>query len=1253
MRKRISGRFLSGILAAVLMCTSLPETAYATGNIVEDGQEMLEEAFGESVIDQSPEGHTAYAVSGYTPRVSAPNRNNANDYKYYYGANPYAGPNNCTFYAWGRVYELLGVKPRTWTGNACEWWYNKDGYERSSIPRLGAMMCWGTSADNGYGHVAIVEEIHGDGRISFSEARYPDCAFSYQTRRISELSGIYRGTFQGYIYLPGVGEEGSTITPQPVVGSELSGPFVRTIADGDYHIITAVDDDMCLNLGRSGLTACIDHSTEEAGQTFTVQWLGEWQGYKITHRAMGMTLNVYGVEEEQRVGVNYGSSNYLWAIDEVDGGAYYTVRARCSGFYMDVCGGQSTDGTYVQVYRGNESAAQKWRFIPAGVQDIQNGEYYIMSDVAVDRSLDIENVSTENEANVIINPRSIGKNSQIFTVTSLNNGFYRLLNKNSGKSLDIYKGESYRGTNVQQYEYHGGKSQQWAICEAGDGCYYIQPRCSGHYLDVANGGTAGGTNVWTTVWMGGAAAQKWKLVPVRQTVEKPKLDPPTASIPSGTEVEAGEKISLSCGAEGAAVYYTLDGTGPSEQSALYADPITVTQNMTIKAIAVKEGYQESDTAVFSYTVKRHDGGEDTPGEEIPKEDMPDDGVIPDGLWIAGLTEDGYYYTGRAIRPEVRVYDHKTLLKEKTDYTISYKNNTKAYGYGTSDTAFDAGKAPTIIVTGRGNYTGKETQTFKILPQDIGSPAFAADDMTIAYKAKGTQKPIPVLIWKDKKLNNRTDYTVTYYDSSDNKLDSVKEAGVYYVELTGKGNFGGVRRVKLTVTGQLKLMSKMSVAGIKGQPYTGSAITPALTVKDGKTKLTEGEHYTVSYSRNTAVGTAYAIVTGIEAAGYSGTKRISFKITGTPVTKATVTGLSEQKYFYEGTDITPQIRLSLKTKSAEPAKPLIFGTDYTVAWQKNRNAGTATAIITGKGGYTGTLKKNFKIGKFDIAANADDRFTAELEQETVPYVKGSTKPTAVVKFRKSDGSWQTLEEGRDYTLSCRNHTAVNDGSRADKRPTVTVKGKGNFSGTFGAGLTYRIAAQDIGQLTLTAQDRTYQNKNNIYATKVTITDRNGKALKAGTDYHKRFTYTYKNETVVISASNYGTVVRAAGDFVDQDDIIPAGTVLVVRADAKDGGNYTGMVTGEYRITQAAISSASVTIPVQTYTGREVTPDKGQITVEMKGNLVDPSQYEIVAGSYQNNIKKGKASVTIRGVGNYGGTKTVKFSIRAKGFLWWWK
>lgn len=343
---------------------------------------------------------------------------------------------------------------------------------------------------------------------------------------------------------------------------------------------------------------------------------------------------------------------------------------------------------------------------------------------------------------------------------------------------------------------------------------------------------------------------------------------------------------------------------------------------------------------------------------------------------------------------------------------------------------------------------------------------------------------------------------------------------------------------------------------------------------------------------------------------------------------------------------PETEATASEPVQETARTLSEGDDYTVSWQKNRNAGTATAVFTGKGGFTGTRKKTFKIKAFNIAGDTDNRFNIAVENESVPYAKGGAKPVLHVTFKKDDGTVQKLTEGTDYTVTYKNNTAVNDGSNTAKIPTAVIKGKGNFTGT--KQVYYKVTEQELGRLTLTAADKSYQNKKNIFATKITITDLDGKTLKAGRDYLKSVTYTYKNDTTL----DNGTV-RAAGTAVDRSDIIPAGTWIVVTASACAGGNYTGSISGEYRITRSNISTAKVTIPKQTYTGKAITLEETQITVTMKGTALTPEQYQIIPGSYRNNVKKGTASVTIRGLGNYGGTKTVKFTIRAKGFLWWWK
>lgn len=627
-------------------------------------------------------------------------------------------------------------------------------------------------------------------------------------------------------------------------------------------------------------------------------------------------------------------------------------------------------------------------------------------------------------------------------------------------------------------------------------------------------------------------------------------------------------------------------------------------------------------------------GDDPDNGDVLTEDIPSDGIIPDGLWIAGIVEDGYDYTGNVIKPVVRVYDNKTLLKEKQDYTISYKNNTKANDAATETTA------PTITVTGKGNYSGKEKVTFKILPLDISMDTFYADDMALSYTGK-TQTPVPKLYWGTKTLKKNTDYTITYYDSTGtNKLTNVKEAGNYYIELAGKGNFTETRRISLTIASDLKQISKVSVSKIANQPYTGSEITPEITVKYGKNALTVGMDYEVNYINNTDIGIAYVVLTG--KGEYSGTRRISFKITGPSISKASLTKPEEQ--IYGGVKLNPTIQLSVKVNGTTHV--LSENTDYTVAWSNNQNVGTATAVFIGKGGYSGTLKKTFKIKPFNITTDVDNRLSVDIENETVPYAKGGAKPQLIVTFLNNDGKMQTLTEGTDYTVTYKNNTSLNDGSNTAKAPTATIKGKGNFTGT--RTISFKVTTQDISSLTLTAADKNYQNKKNIFSTKIAITDLNGKKLIAGKDYLKAVTYSYAEDTTL----DNGTL-RLAGTVVDKEDIIPAGTVITVTATAATNGNYTGIVSGIYRITQANISSAKITVPNQIYTGNPVTLDESQITVKIKGTQLKTDQYQIVAGSYQNNIKKGTASVTIKGLDNYGGTKTVKYKIAAKGFLWWWR
>lgn len=89
-------------------------------------------------------------------------------------------------------------------------------------------------------------------------------------------------------------------------------------------------------------------------------------------------------------------------------------------------------------------------------------------------------------------------------------------------------------------------------------------------------------------------------------VPQNKVSSVTAS-PSAGQVEAGTKVQLSCTTSGAAIYYTIDGSEPSKASTEYKEPITINDAVTISAIAVKEGMEDSDILALSYIIKQDSG----------------------------------------------------------------------------------------------------------------------------------------------------------------------------------------------------------------------------------------------------------------------------------------------------------------------------------------------------------------------------------------------------------------------------------------------------------------------------------------------------------------------------------------------------------------------------------------------------------------------------------------------------------------------
>ncbi len=84
-----------------------------------------------------------------------------------------------------------------------------------------------------------------------------------------------------------------------------------------------------------------------------------------------------------------------------------------------------------------------------------------------------------------------------------------------------------------------------------------------------------------------------------------KVASPTASITS-TNVISGTSVQLSTTTNGADIYYTTDGSTPTTSSTKYTNAITITEDVTIKAVAIKADMENSDVVTFTYTVINSD-----------------------------------------------------------------------------------------------------------------------------------------------------------------------------------------------------------------------------------------------------------------------------------------------------------------------------------------------------------------------------------------------------------------------------------------------------------------------------------------------------------------------------------------------------------------------------------------------------------------------------------------------------------------------
>ena len=312
-----------------------------------------------------------------------------------------------------------------------------------------------------------------------------------------------------------------------------------------------------------------------------------------------------------------------------------------------------------------------------------------------------------------------------------------------------------------------------------------------------------------------------------------------------------------------------------------------------------------------------------------------------------IAKTSHKYADTVVAPTCTA-DGYTLHKCSVCGTSYKDNTTKATGhsYGNSvvtkqPTCTSEGTAIKTCTKCNATVTEKLPEKGHTAVTDKGYPATC----TTAGKTDGSHCSVCNTVIKVQTVINATGHKSSGWITD--KTASIGVKGSKHKECT-------VCK-KVLETAEIPALSRISISkasvtlSTSTYAYDGKAKKPGVTVKlNGKT-LKNGTDYTVSYSNNTKVGTAKVTITG--KGNYTGSVSKTYSIKNN-FKKATISGISNKSY--TGKNITQSITVKYNGKT------LKNGTDYTVSYSSNKNIGTATVKVTGKGSYAGTITKTFKI-----------------------------------------------------------------------------------------------------------------------------------------------------------------------------------------------------------------------------------------------------------------------------------------------------
>ncbi len=445
------------------------------------------------------------------------------------------------------------------------------------------------------------------------------------------------------------------------------------------------------------------------------------------------------------------------------------------------------------------------------------------------------------------------------------------------------------------------------------------------------------------------------------------------------------------------------------------------------------------------------------------------------------------------------------------------------------------------------------------------------------------------------------------------MPSFKDAGTYTIE--AKATVNGV---ELTAEATLTINPKNVTLTTEGatRAYDGQPLTAPGTI----TGFVEGEGAKVVTTKSqTAVGQTsndeYNIVWNENTTESNYDVKVG-EIGTLTVTAQSIDPGTEEKPNpdYKGVKVNSpsdepydgKEHKWIPTVTDKADKKLEAGKDYTVEYSTSdfTNVGTVEVTITGKGNYTGTVKRSYKV--------TPKEYTVTTESATKTY-----SGTALTAGGKVEGivSGETVE----FTTT---------GSQTE---VGTSKNTYELVWKSAKATNYTLAKESIGKLTVKAKSIVPDDKDTPESDKTGITVSEPSDSKYDGKEHK--------EVLTVTDTKTGKELVAGTDYsvTYSSDLVNAGTVKVTVAGL---GNYSGSFTKTYKITKRSVTLTSATVS-KVYDGSALTNTdiavSGDGFVEGEGASYEVTGSQTVVGNSANSFEYKLNEKTL--ASNYDITKVV--------------